>query len=637
MKNCLLCILTLICTRIFAQTDSLIAVNEKNIPQPAIATPHMQDHDTFIKYAKKNIKSGTNMLLRYIPDSGWVVYNSRYARVSGKYYHKVNFFKNAIALKKHYWEILDFSLQSIKPALYVEIKSEGTLLLGKQAPMQILRDSALTNMSDTIYSESVAFMAPNILRYTVNNKHGLYNTHTQKYITEPIYTGIEPINNEYYGIKTDKLTGVMNAQGKIIIQPFYDVIQWEPDGYFKIINITYQNFKDIKNIKVENRFYGLASKEGEVLINPQYADMGSCAQNRVPVLKNDHWAYCDYRGNMVTDFYFKNAQKFENGLAKVTKGFYSALIDTAGKWVLYPEYAKIQRISNGKVLWSKSSKAGFYDVKNKSNTGKIWDEIQPIEEGYYICYANGLAGLLDSNLNLVINPSYTGFKIYNDENCIVASKGYFYSIMHMNGNLKVYMDYPFHRFERYKEGLAMVVQRGKYGFIDNMGQIMISTQYDEARPFSQGIAAININGRWGYIDKNEKILVTPYYDDVTDFYHYTAIVTKNKKYGFVNREGQEVTKTQFEEVKPTAYGNFIVKQGSKYGLVNDKGLECANAIYRDVVELKKGVLKIRYVSKYGLVTINNKIIVPQIYEDIQYDTTASKYIFTEKYEWGIVR
>ncbi len=53
--------------------------------------------------------------------------------------------------------------------------------------------------------------------------------------------------------------------------------------------------------------------------------------------------------------------------------------------------------------------------------------------------------------------------------------------------------YPF------KEGLALVCQNGKYGFISKKGEMVIPCQYEDALFFSDGIAIVCQEGKYGAI------------------------------------------------------------------------------------------------------------------------------------------
>ena len=56
----------------------------------------------------------------------------------------------------------------------------------------------------------------------------------------------------------------------------------------------------------------------------------------------------------------------------------------------------------------------------------------------------------------------------------------------------------------FREGLAVIEQNGKYGFIDRTGTIVISTQYDDAHSFKNNQAKVKLDDETFYIDKTGK-------------------------------------------------------------------------------------------------------------------------------------
>ena len=51
------------------------------------------------------------------------------------------------------------------------------------------------------------------------------------------------------------------------------------------------------------------------------------------------------------------------------------------------------------------------------------------------------------------------------------------------------------------QDLFRVDKDGKWGFIDETGQIVIEPVYEGVAPFSEGLAAVRLDGKFGYINK----------------------------------------------------------------------------------------------------------------------------------------
>jgi hypothetical protein len=102
--------------------------------------------------------------------------------------------------------------------------------------------------------------------------------------------------------------------------------------------------------------------------------------------------------------------------------------------------------------------------------------------------------------------------------------------------------------------------RGKEGFIDASGKIVIAPQFDKVTAFSEGLAAIRIGDKWGYIDRTGKLVVSPRWKEVYPFsdgvaaivdgvhgYSYTPLPEEGDGYsatlkacGYIDKSGRYV-------------------------------------------------------------------------------------------------
>jgi len=105
----------------------------------------------------------------------------------------------------------------------------------------------------------------------------------------------------------------------------------------------------------------------------------------------------------------------------------------------------------------------------------------------------------------------------------------------------------------YADGLAWVSRDGAGAWmaIDKVGRVVISTGFDDVRPFRRGIAAVRRQGRWGAVDKMGRVVVRfqfdgfataltdgRYIDGFTD--EGLAIVEAAGRRGVVDRTGTVV-------------------------------------------------------------------------------------------------
>src|ERR1019366_6098776 len=66
----------------------------------------------------------------------------------------------------------------------------------------------------------------------------------------------------------------------------------------------------------------------------------------------------------------------------------------------------------------------------------------------------------------------------------------------------------------FREGLAPVKIADRWGYMDATGALIIPEQFEEASAFHAGLAAVKIAGQWGAIDTSGNIIVNPQFDEM---------------------------------------------------------------------------------------------------------------------------
>src|SRR6267142_1312691 len=83
--------------------------------------------------------------------------------------------------------------------------------------------------------------------------------------------------------------------------------------------------------------------------------------------------------------------------------------------------------------------------------------------------------------------------------------------------------------------LFPVLERGKWGFIDRSGKMIIKPQFDEVHPpyadpeegsrfWGDGLAPVRIHDKWGFVDQTGKLAIKPQFETVGRFYEGFAEV-----------------------------------------------------------------------------------------------------------------
>jgi len=184
------------------------------------------------------------------------------------------------------------------------------------------------------------------------------------------------------------------------------------------------------------------------------------------------------------------------------------------------------------------------------------------------------------------------------------------------------------RNEEYKTVDIEREERGKWGYCDTSGALVIPVQFTNTTFFSEGIAGVEINGKWGFINTSGKIVVQPVYDKIGHFSQGLAVVAKNGLYGYINLKGEEVIKLQYVNAK--AFENGFAQVWEKYTskkynknsigrIINLKGEMVTDARYDIDDTFSNGLFSFWLPEGellLGLMNTKGQMITPPIYKEI---------------------
>ena len=90
----------------------------------------------------------------------------------------------------------------------------------------------------------------------------------------------------------------------------------------------------------------------------------------------------------------------------------------------------------------------------------------------------------------------------------------------------------------FSDGLAAVLIKNKWGYIDRQGHVAIAPQYTAASGFSEGLAAVEVNNKYGFIDRYGKMVIKPQYDFALAFTEGVAACSIGDGFHIIDRNGR---------------------------------------------------------------------------------------------------
>lgn len=119
------------------------------------------------------------------------------------------------------------------------------------------------------------------------------------------------------------------------------------------------------------------------------------------------------------------------------------------------------------------------------------------------------------------------------------------------------------------QGVTFVKKDGKYYMVNTQGGKISDQVFDDAKPFvGTGPAAICISGKWGYIDNTGNIVIEPQYEDANSFNIGLGAVCVDGMWGYMDTAGTVRIACQYEDCQPfTDNGIAAVKENEEWKYV----------------------------------------------------------------------
>jgi hypothetical protein len=181
--------------------------------------------------------------------------------------------------------------------------------------------------------------------------------------------------------------------------------------------------------------------------------------------------------------------------------------------------------------------------------------------------------------------------------------------------------------------LYPIYQKGKFGYINNYGQIVVATKYDYAEEGAEGMyqVGIKVNGVMNYLfldsDGNE---LSERYSNVTSYKDGIARVHVNSTYNFIDKKGKVLFKIEdgkeliIDQPINSKPSNELIKfqalppysNPRLFGFLNKKGEIVIPAKYTDIGEFHEGMCKVYINGSYGFMDTTGKIVIAPKYKKV---------------------
>ena len=377
---------------------------------------------------------------------------------------------------------------------------------------------------------------------------------------------------QYFILKNNNQSGVINRNGDILIEPKYEEVKIPnpekavfvcyEENDSKVLN---QNNEEIfseyeivepirlKNIEsdlmyeksvlkyYQNGKYGLIDFDGKKVCDPIYDSIESLPykEGELLVTQNGKTGVINIKGNLMVEinynsievdgYYLENDGYKEAGyITSITtnEGYRYGYVNKDGKVILNNEYNEISRIN---------------DIEDNKNV-------------YLICAKNGQYGVL-KNKEEVLKNEYQSIRYDKTNNLFVVEKSKKFGASDINGN---------------------IIIEPTYNQIDITGNYLYAEN-------DQGTVMFNNNGTEANINTNVAILNTE-----NEKYKIKIDNENGSKYGVINESGEQVIEEKYSYIEYLYDNYFIVSnENSKLGIVDSKDQEKVEIKYDSLQKIDR--------------------------------------------------
>ena len=123
-----------------------------------------------------------------------------------------------------------------------------------------------------------------------------------------------------------------------------------------------------------------------------------------------------------------------------------------------------------------------------------------------------------------------------------------------------------------EKSLVKFCRKGKWGYKDWKGNVIVPPSYEEAFGFFEERACVEKDGKLGYIDRENNLVIDYKYDCATSFAEGLASVTVGEKTGYIDQDGNQVVDFIYDIATPFSDGKAIVKLDGRWGVLSREDL-----------------------------------------------------------------
>ena len=395
-------------------------------------------------------------------------------------------------------------------------------------------------------------IADRFLVLTRDEKVGIFDSRSSEMILEPIFDDVgyrSWLEHELFMAVDSDGTYLFDLHGELVTEIVFDDARPSREGLVAV---------------KKGDEWGFIDMSGQIVIEPSYDEVDKPAEGLVAVRRGRQWGFINATGEVIIEPQYDEVKNFTStAMCEVKRDGRWGVIDTEGNWILKPNFDRVN-VREDLIEFETDDTIGFAD-----DTGDVviqdLDSITPLSTdsvgrpagGPYAFRSDDKWGILSSEGEVVQEPIFEHFvPPHGIQSCDPAPVATGYSVFRKDGYRAIFHEGEFITRFRFTEirsrrpmeysGVIQMIARDDeeegWGLYDvKKGEYIVPPgQYDDVDYLIEDRIQMQQAGKYGFLNEDGQLVIEPQYYDATSFTNEVAVVRSGSKLHVIDRKGKDV-------------------------------------------------------------------------------------------------